>query len=259
MKLFVTLITFLSVLLNSCSDGNPHLTPRPNILFIMSDDHAYQAISAYGSQLIETPNIDRLAREGMMFTNACVSNAICAPSRAVILTGKHSHINGKIDNMMPFDTTQVTFPQLFQNAGYQTAMFGKLHFGNNPKGVDDFMILPGQGNYINPNFITRSGDTTITGYVTDIITDLTLEWLNKKRDPDRPFMMMYLHKAPHRLWWPHPEKFKSFTKKQFPEPETLFDDYKNRGSAAKSAEMNLLYHMTYAHDMKMEYNRYTVV
>ena len=224
---------------------------RPNILFIMSDDHAYQAISAYGSQLIKTPNIDRLADEGMLFSNACVSNSICAPSRATILTGKHTHINGKIDNRMPFDTTQVTFPQIFQKNGYETAMFGKLHFGNNPKGVDEFMILPGQGHYINPDFITKKGDTTIQGYVTDIITDLTINWLKKYRDPDKPFMMMYLHKAPHRPWWPSPEKFKEFSTKTFPEPTTLFDDYKNRGTAAKTAEMNLLYHMMYSHDSKI--------
>jgi arylsulfatase A-like enzyme len=224
---------------------------KPNILFIMSDDHAYQAISAYGSELLQTPNIDRLAEEGLLFTNACVSNSICAPSRATILTGKHTHINGKIDNLMPFDSTQVTFPQLFQEAGYQTAMFGKLHFGNNPKGVDDFLILPGQGNYINPKFIGPKGDTIITGYVTDIITDLTLNWLDEKRDKSKPFMMMYLHKAPHRPWWPSPEKFAEFTQKTFPEPATLFDDYKNRGTAAKTAEMNLLTHMMYSHDSKI--------
>ncbi|SHJ04118.1 sulfatase family protein [Pseudozobellia thermophila] len=229
----------------------PKKTQKPNILFIMSDDHAYQAISAYGSKLIKTPNIDRLAKEGMLFTNASVTNSICAPSRATILTGKHTHINGKIDNLMPFDTTQVTFPQIFQKNGYQTAMFGKLHFGNNPKGVDDFMILPGQGFYINPDFITSKGDTTITGYVTDIITDVTLNWLKEERDEDKPFMMMYLHKAPHRPWWPTPEKFKEFTKKEFPEPETLFDDYSNRGTAAKTAEMNLFTHMMYSHDSKI--------
>jgi arylsulfatase A-like enzyme len=247
-----TLIIFF-ILLNfsSCKKEEAETPKRPNILFIMSDDHAYQAISAYGSQLIETPNIDRIADEGLLFTNACVTNSICAPSRATILTGKHTHINGKIDNKMPFDTTQVTFPQLFQNAGYQTAMFGKLHFGNNPKGVDDFMILPGQGHYINPDFITPRGDTTITGYVTDIITDLTIGWLDKKRDKEKPFMMMYLHKAPHRPWWPSPEKFKAFSKKTFPEPESLFDDYKNRGTAAKTAEMNLYEHMMYNHDSKI--------
>ena len=224
---------------------------RPNIIFIMSDDHAYQAISAYQDNLIVTPNIDRIAQQGMLFNNACVTNSICAPSRATILTGKHTHLNGKIDNRMPFDTTNITFPLLFQQAGYQTAMFGKLHFGNNPKGIDDFLILPGQGNYINPDFITPKGDTTIIGYVTDIITDLTLNWLDLKRDPEKPFMLMYLHKAPHRPWWPRADKFKEFSKRHFPEPTTLFDDYKGRGSAAKEAEMNLLSHMKYGHDTKI--------
>ena len=217
----------------------------------MSDDHAYQAISAYGSNLTKTPNIDRIAKEGMLFTNACVSNSICAPSRATILTGKHTHINGKIDNLMPFDTTQVTFPQIFQSNGYETAMFGKLHFGNNPKGADEFMILPGQGYYLNPDFSTPRGDTTIVGYVTDVITDISLNWLKKDRNPEKPFMMMYMHKAPHRPWWPSPEKFEEFSKKNFPEPATLFDDYKNRGTAANTAEMNLLTHMMYSHDSKI--------
>ncbi len=242
---------FLLIILVSCTEKQSEVVKRPNILFIMSDDHAYQAISAYSDKLIETPNIDRIANEGLLFSNACVSNSICAPSRATILTGKHTHLNGKIDNKMPFDTTQVTFPQLFQQAGYQTAMFGKLHFGNSPKGVDEFMILPGQGHYINPDFITPRGDTTITGYVTDIITDLSLEWLKDKRDKEKPFMMMYLHKAPHRPWWPSPEKFAEFNKKTFPEPESLFDDYKNRGTAAKTAEMNLYEHMMYNHDSKV--------
>ncbi len=238
----------LTLAFTSCTEKQ---NQKPNILFIMSDDHAYQAISAYSNNLIQTPNIDRIANEGILFSNACVTNSICAPSRATILTGKHTHLNGKIDNRMPFDTTQITFPQIFQKNGYQTAMFGKLHFGNNPKGVDDFMILPGQGNYINPKFITPKGDTTITGYVTDIITDLTIEWLDKKRNKNKPFMMMYLHKAPHRPWWPRADKFAEFSKKTFPEPETLFDDYSGRGSAAKTAEMNILEHMRYSHDSKI--------
>ena len=251
MKQIFVYLLILIIVLPACSDSTRKKEQRPNILFIMSDDHAYQAISAYDDRLIQTPNIDRLADEGMLFTNACVTNSICAPSRATILTGKHTHIHGKIDNRTPFDTTQLTFPQLFQKAGYQTAMFGKLHFGNNPKGVDDFMILPGQGAYINPRFINQNGDTTITGYATDVITDLTLDWFQNKRDPDKPFLMMYLHKAPHRSWWPSPEKFVEFTKKSFPEPATLFDNYENRGQAAKTAEMNILKHMMYSHDIKI--------
>lgn len=228
------------------------LPEKPNILFIMSDDHAYQAISAYSQRLTQTPNIDRIANEGMLFTNACVTNSICAPSRAVILTGKHSHLNGKIDNRFPFDTTNITFPQILHNNGYQTAMFGKLHFGNNPKGFDQFKILPGQGTYYNPDFITKNeGKVRVEGYTTDIITDMTLDWLDKERDPNKPFMLMYLHKAPHREWLPAERHYKEFINKTFKEPETLFDDYEGRGTAAKTAEMNLLKHMNWAGDSKI--------
>ncbi|MBU2901313.1 sulfatase family protein [Maribacter dokdonensis] len=252
MKNLILIAAVLLFLLPFKTRAQKSNAKKPNIIFIMSDDHAYQAISAYDDKLLQTPNIDRLAKEGMLFTNASVTNSICAPSRATILTGKHTHINGKVDNYFPFDTTQVTFPQIFKKNGYKTAMFGKLHFGNNPKGVDEFMILPGQGHYINPDFIVTNGDTiTKQGYVTDIITDVSLDWLKEEVSNDKPFMMMYLHKAPHRPWWPRPDKFKEFMKKTFPEPETLFDDYSNRGSAAKTAEMNLLTHMMYSHDSKI--------
>lgn len=260
----------LSQSANETPNPNPAKNEKPNIVFIMSDDHAYQAISAYDTTLIETPNIDKIAEEGMMFTNASVTNSICAPSRATILTGKHSHLHGKIDNRTPFDTTNVTFPQLFQKAGYQTAMFGKLHFGNNPKGVDEFKILPGQGSYYNPKFITNTGDTTITGHVTDIITDLTIDWLEERRNPEKPFMLMYLHKAPHRSWLPAKRHFREFTKKEYELPKTLYDNYKRNptgknpdnemqkrvnmnpySSAAKSAEMNIREHMTLGYDNKI--------
>ena len=225
---------------------------RPNIIFIMSDDHAYQAISAYDQRLLSTPNIDRIAKSGILFTNASVTNSICAPSRATILTGKHSHLNGKVDNHVKFDTTNVTFPQLLQSNGYQTAMFGKLHFGNNPKGFDQFKILPDQGNYYNPDFITKNeGNIKITGYVTDIITDMTLDWLKKERSPDKPFMLMYLHKAPHRPWLMAERHLDEMTQKIYLEPKTLFDDYAGRTSPAKEAEMNILTSMGWSGDNKI--------
>ena len=251
LSLFVLLMTLSCKVKKTTTLSAEKPITRPNIIFIMSDDHAYQAISAYDETLIQTPNIDRLANEGMLFTNASVTNSICAPSRAVILTGKHSHINGKIDNLSHFDTTNVTFPQILQKAGYQTAMFGKLHFGNNPKGFDEFKILPGQGAYYNPRFITQKGDTIIEGYVTDITTDLTLDWMKNRRDPNKPFMLMYLHKAPHRAWLPSEKHYKEFTKKTFPLPATLFDDYKTRGTAAKTAEMGILKHMSLVNDTKL--------
>ena len=228
------------------------INKQPNILFIMTDDHAYQALSAYSNRLIQTPNIDRIAKEGMLFTNSCVTNSISAPSRAVLLTGKHTHINGKINNQLPFDTSQVTFPCLLQEAGYQTGLFGKLHFGNEPKGFHQYKILPGQGVYYNPDFITKdSGQVRYNGYVTDIITDMCINWLDKERDKEKPFMLMYLHKAPHREWFPALRHIADYTNRTFVEPETLFDDYSGRGSAAKKAEMNLLTHMNWAGDSKV--------
>ena len=240
------------LLMVSCS-GRDESMSSPNILFIMSDDHAYQAISAYSRHLISTPGIDRLASEGMIFTRAAVTNSLCAPSRAVIFTGKHSHLNGKIDNAFPFDTSQLTFPQLLREAGYQTAIFGKLHFGNKPRGFDRFSILPGQGNYYNPEFITNDrGRIVVEGYVSDIITDMSIEWLENERSPDSPFFLASWHKAPHREWLPPARYFREYTGKTFPEPATLFDNFDNRGTAAREAEMNLLEHMNWAGDSKIE-------
>jgi arylsulfatase A-like enzyme len=225
---------------------------RPNILFIMTDDHAYQALSAYSDKLNKTPNIDRIAKEGMLFTNSCVTNSISAPSRAVLLTGKHTHINGKVNNYLPFDTSQVTFPRLLQTAGYATGLFGKLHFGNEPKGFDQFKILPDQGVYYNPDFITKdSGMVKYNGYVTDIITDMSLDWLENQRDKEKPFLLMYLHKAPHREWFPALRHIADYTNRTYNEPETLFDNYAGRGTAAKTAEMNILKDMNWAGDSKV--------
>ena len=251
-KYLIVLYAFLLMQINTVLSQQPKKPARPNIIFIMSDDHAYQAISAYDKRLLATPNIDRIARMGMLFTNASVTNSICAPSRATILTGKHSHLNGKVDNHFHFDSTNVTFPQLFQQAGYQTAMFGKLHFGNNPKGFDQFKILPGQGAYYNPDFITKKeGNIKVEGYVTDIVTDMTLDWLQKERKKDQPFMLMYLHKAPHRSWLMAERHLDEFTNKKFSEPTTLFDDYSGRTSPVAEAEMNILKHMSWAGDNKV--------
>jgi arylsulfatase A-like enzyme len=247
-----SLVVYMVILLGAHKGAEAQDKGRPNIIFIMSDDHAYQAISAYDNKLIETPNIDRIAKMGMLFTNASVTNSICAPSRATILTGKHSHLHGKVDNHFPFDSTNVTFPQLLQEAGYQTAMFGKLHFGNSPRGFDQYKILPGQGLYYNPEFITKyEGKIQVEGYVTDIITDMTLNWLENERKEDMPFMLMYLHKAPHRNWQMAERHLEEFTNKKFPEPETLFDDYSGRTSPAGEAEMNILDHMNLVGDNKV--------
>ena len=247
----ISVIITCSIMFIGCEKLATEVKRRPNIVFIMSDDHAYQAISAYDSSLISTPNIDRIAKMGMLFTNASVTNSICAPSRATLLTGKHSHINGKVDNVSPFDTTNVTFPQLLQKSGYQTAMFGKLHFGNSPKGFDQFKILPGQGSYYNPDFITKNeGEINVSGYVTDIVTDMTIDWLESERKKEDPFMLMYLHKAPHRSWLMAERHMNEFTQKEFREPATLFDNHEGM-PAAKVAQMNIHGDMGWAADSKL--------
>ncbi len=233
--------------LQGCADRGP-----PNILFIFSDDHACQAISAYGSQINRTPNIDRIAWEGALFENSFCSNSICAPSRAVVLTGKFSHINGKIDNRAdPFDTSQPTFNKALQAAGYQTAMIGKWHLRNDPEGFDFWRVLPGQGHYYNPDFRTPAGTERIEGYVTDIITDLSLDWLESGRDPERPFLLMCQHKAPHRNWMPGPDHLMTYEGRAVPEPETLFDDYRGRASPASNQEMTIRDHFFPAYDLKI--------
>jgi len=212
----------------------------PNILFIFSDDHAYQAISAYNDprKLIETPGIDRLAREGMRFDRCLVPNSICGPSRATVLTGKYSHANGFYNNTASnkFNGAQTTFPKLLKAAGYQTAMVGKWHLVSDPTGFDYWDILPGQGVYYNPPMLRMGERLKREGYVTDIITDLSLDWL-KKRDKSKPFLLMCQHKAPHRPWEPNLKYLDHDHDPNYPPPETLFDDYSGRGKAEHEQDM----------------------
>lgn len=223
---------------------------RPNIVFIMSDDHAFQAISAYGTGLNKTPNIDRLATEGAIFTRACVTNSICAPSRAVMLTGKHSFINGKVDNLLPFNWDQPNFPKILRANGYQTAMIGKIHLDGIPQGFDFSMVLPGQGQYYNPDFLINGQKKRIEGYCTDIITETALDWLQNKRDKSKPFCLLYHQKAPHRNWLPAPKYLDLYDDVTFTPPANYFDDYSGRGTAAKTQEMKVDGHAMWGHDFK---------
>ena len=237
----------------SCNTGHEKEfdNSRPNIVFIITDDHAYQALSAYDDRLIETPHIDRLANEGMLFQKAFVTNSICSPSRAVALTGKFSHLNSVRDNLDVFDTTQVTFPKLLQGAGYETAIYGKWHLKSEPKGFDYWEVLPDQGHYYHPELLTPNGEIKTNGYVTDVITDRAITYLDSLRDYSKPFMLMYNHKAPHRQWWPSMHDLEDFKYKKIPIPETLFDAYKTKSKASVEAEMRIADHMALSADNKI--------
>ncbi|MBN2309529.1 MAG: sulfatase [Candidatus Hydrogenedentes bacterium] len=231
---------------------------RPNILFIMSDDHAAHAMSCYGSRINRTPNLDRIAEGGMRLDNCFCTNSICTPSRATILAGTYNHVNGVTTLATPMDNRLTTFPKLLQGAGYQTSVFGKWHLGTGPEhcptGFDDWAVLPGQGFYHNPEFIFAGPDggtrRIVSGYVTDLITDMCLDWLGN-RDRERPFCMLYHHKAPHRPWYPDEKHAHLFLNEDVPAPDTLHDDYENRASAAAAAEMRVGVHMT-STDLKCE-------
>lgn len=231
--LFVLAVTLASDILPAADPDS-----RPNIVFIMSDDHATSAVSAYGSQLVQTPHIDRLAREGMRFDRCFCTNSICGPSRAVMLTGAYSHINGFRLNGDRFDGTQTTFPRLLREAGYETAIVGKWHLQCDPDGFDDWVVLPGQGRYFDPVLIHNGQRQTHKGYVTEIITDLAIEWL-KQRDTTRPFCLMVHHKAPHANW-EAPERFVGqMASRTFPEPETFSDDYAGRSANLAAGDLHV--------------------
>ncbi len=229
-------------------------TKQPNIVWIYSDDHSHNAVSAYGGLLEDvapTPNIDRIAKGGMIFRNSFVTNSICGPCRAVVLTGKHSHINGFMTNGNKFDGDQQTFPKLLKKAGYQTALYGKWHLSSDPQGFDDWEVLPGQGHYYNPDFLNADGKHAEQGYVTDLITDKALDWLDNGREAGKPFMLMVQHKAPHREWEPGPDHLNTFDGVTIPEPDSLFDNYEGRGSAAKLQDMTIEKTMRMGADLKV--------
>ncbi len=233
---------------------NGKILKNPNIVFIFSDDHAYQAIGAYGDRLAKlnpTPNIDRLAKEGMVFDRFFVGNSICAPSRATLLTGKHSHLHGKKDNRGGFDHNQQTFPKLLQKAGYQTAIVGKTHLDGQIQGFDYWETLPGQGHYYQPAFDSPKGTKIETGYVTDIINIKSLNWLKNQRNPDKPFMLMVHQKAPHRTWLPAVRHLSKYDDVEIPEPENLFDDYSTRTRAAHEQDMSISETMRLKEDLKV--------
>ena len=226
--------------------------PPPNILYIMADDHAQQAISAYGSQLNQTPQIDRIARDGALFLNSFCANSICGPSRACVLTGQHSHRNGMFSHHTTFNLDQPTLPKYLQAAGYQTAVIGKWHLGNRATGFDHWMILDGQGSYYNPDFLTATGRVRVAGYATELIADLSLDWLKNGRDPSKPFFLMCHHKAPHRNWAPGPNQLSLYRGQAFPEPTTLFDTYANRDPSLASNEMSIAHHLRPREDLKLD-------
>jgi len=211
---------------------------RPNIIFIMSDDHAQRAISAYNSELINTPNIDRLANEGILFSNSFVTNSICAPSRAVMLTGTYSHLNGLRDNRDRFNGDQQSWVKILQKEGYQTSIVGKWHLKTKPQGFDYWNVLIGQGFYYNPQMVENGDTVNYEGYTTDIITDLAIDRLKETGD-DKPFCLLVHHKAPHRNWMPEPEYFDLLENEEIPLPETFYDDYSSRSDAAREQDMRI--------------------
>lgn len=242
--LLLLLASLLPVLGNSAE--------RPNILFLFTDDHAPHAIGAYDGWLKSvnpTPNIDKIAAQGMLFENSFCTNSICGPSRAVIQTGKHSHKNGFMNNGNSFDWNQQTFPKILQKAGYQTALYGKSHLKGNPQGFDDWKVLPGQGLYYNPDFSTPEGKITVEGHSTDVIAGMADKWLREMRDPEKPFMLMVQFKAPHRNWMPAPRYLNLYDDIQIPEPTTLFDKWEDNTLAAQYQELEIDGHMDLNYDL----------
>lgn len=248
----LTLLVFSAFSLQAI--GQPD-AGRPNIVFIFTDDHSPNAIGAYQRWLKSvnpTPNIDRLAAEGMLFERSFCTNSICGPVRAVIETGKHSHINGFARNGQQFDWDQPTFAKLLQEAGYQTVMYGKYHLGGTPQGYDEWKVLPGQGDYYNPDFITPDGNIRIEGHSTDVITGMAVDWLKESRDPDQPFILRVQFKAPHRTWMPALRFLDAFDDVLIPEPPTLFFDHRTQTPGSRFQEMEIDRHLCLHYDLHVD-------
>lgn len=242
-------ISFLLFLVAVAACRPQEAKKRPNIIVIMTDDHAKNAVSAFGSKMINTPNIDRIGKEGIKFNNAFVTNALCGPSRAVILTGKYSHINGFRDNQSVFDNRQMTFIKLLKESGYFTAVVGKWHLVTEPTGFDYWNILIDQGTYYNPDFVEMGDTTRKVGYTTDLVTDEALKLLDRRTD-DQPFCLLLHQKAPHRNWMPNFKHFGMFDNDTIPLPDTFFDDYSTRSDAARDQDMEIA-DMFRSSDMKL--------
>lgn len=243
-----SIVIWLLLLVNSTSFGQS----KPNIIYIMSDDHDNDAISAYNKQFIQTPNIDRIAKEGVKFNKAFVGNSICSPARATLLTGQHSHKNGVKDNFTRFDSSKTTIAHLLGQAGYQTALIGKWHLHSYPTGFDYWRILPGMGQYFDTRMIKMNGDTiTEKGYSANALTDDAINWLSS-RDKNKPFALFFHHKAPHRNFVPALKYLEEFHRKIFPEPSTLYNDTAGHGSAWRKQTMSILLDMRLCGDLKVD-------
>jgi len=252
-KVLRSLLVLVVLLMQVCVSAQNQTSSRPNIIYIMSDDHAYQAISAYGYGLNSTPNIDQLAANGVLFNRAYVTNSICGPSRAVMLTGKHSHVNGFKDNHSTFDGSQQTVAKLLHENGYSTAVIGKWHLISDPQGFDYWNIVTGQGDYYNPAFIENGVRKQVNGYVTNITTDFAINWLDN-RDKNKPFFLVYQQKAPHRNWMPEEKYYHLFDSTEFPVPANFFDDYATRTKAAHEQEMEIATDMKDEYDLKLAFD-----